>query len=416
MTWTISTEQGGLFKAQHTILATGCLSAFNRVKFINQESFEGEEYFTGEWPHEDVDFTGKRVAVIGTGSSGIQVSPMVAQQASSLKIFQRTPQFVVPQRNQPQDPAEEAELKKRYSEHKRAQRLDPGFITPLGTTSQPIINYTKAEQEKVLNNHAELGGFAATTTFSDQFTNLEAASVVGQYYKDRIKGIVQDPVTAAKLTPDYTFACKRLIMSDTYYQMFNRDSVSLVTSKIEAFTKDGIRTADGVEHKFDVIVHATGFDSMTGSALRIDIRGARGRTLKQAWNVGARAYLGTAVPSFPNLFLITGPQSPSVLSNMIPTIQQHSDWVVKTILYMKRRSINSIDAQEEATDAWVALNDAIAASTIWNMPGAQCNSWYRGQNIDGKPHSFLPFAGGTIVFGQKLEAVAEAGYEGFTLS
>jgi len=411
--WAIQTDGGERVSARFCIMAIGCLSTAQTPTFPGLETFKGAWYHTGNWPHAGVDFTGQRVGVIGTGASGIQSIPVIARQAAQLFVFQRTPNFTIPAWNGPLDPEHERHLKATYAEHRRKNRESrAGFVVPVGDT--PALAATPDERQRAYEARWARGGFGFTSTFADLNTNAEANETAAAFVRARIRDIVRDPAVAEALSPrDHPIGTKRLPLDTDYYDTFNRDNVTLVDVRkdpIEAITPDGLRTRDAA-YALDRIVFATGFDAMTGALLAIDIQGRAGSTLKETWLAGPRTYLGIAVAGFPNLFIITGPGSPSVLSNMIVSIEQHVDWIADCIAYLRARDLTTIEATIEAEDAWVAHVNEVAHTTLY----PRANSWYMGANIPGKPRIFMPYIGGVGVYRQKCDAVAANGYEGFTL-
>ncbi|MGI8689673.1 MAG: flavin-containing monooxygenase [Thermomicrobiales bacterium] len=411
--WTIQTDGGERVSARFCIMAIGCLSTAQTPRFPGLETFKGAWYHTGNWPHAGVDFTGQRVGVIGTGASGIQAIPVIARQAAHLFVFQRTPNFTIPAWNAPLDPEHERRRKANYAEHRRKNRESrAGFVVPVGDT--PALAATPDERQRAYEARWERGGFGFTSAFADLSTNEEANETAAAFVRARIRDIVRDPAVAEALSPrDHPIGTKRLPLDTDYYDTFNRENVTLVDVRknpIEAITPDGLRTRDAA-YALDRIVFATGFDAMTGALLAIDIRGRAGSTLKQKWAEGPRTYLGIAVAGFPNLFIITGPGSPSVLSNMIVSIEQHVDWIADCIAYLRARNLAAIEATCEAENAWVAHVNEVANTTLY----PRANSWYMGANIPGKPRIFMPYIGGVGAYRQKCDTVAANGYAGFTL-
>ncbi len=411
--WTIQTDDGERVSAQFCIMAIGCLSTAQTPRFPGLDTFKGEWYHTGNWPHAGVDFTGQRVGVIGTGASGIQSIPIIARQATHLFVFQRTPNFTIPAWNAPLDPEHERHLKANYAEHRRKNRESrAGFVVPVSDT--PALEATPDERQRAYEARWARGGFGFTSAFADLSTNEEANETAAAFVRARIRAIVRDPAIAEALSPrDHPIGTKRLPLDTDYYDTFNRDNVTLIDVRkdpIEAITPDGLRTRDAA-YALDRIVFATGFDAMTGALLTIDIRGRAGCALQRKWAEGPRTYLGIAVAGFPNLFIITGPGSPSVLSNMIVSIEQHVDWIADCIASLRARDYAAIEATIEAEDGWVAHVNEVANTTLY----PKANSWYMGANIPGKPRIFMPYIGGVGAYRKKCDEVAAKGYEGFTL-
>jgi cyclohexanone monooxygenase len=412
--WSISTDRGERVGAQFCIMATGCLSAAQMPRFPGLEIFEGKHYHTGHWPHEGVDFTGRRVAVIGTGSSAIQSIPIIAEQAAHLSVFQRTPNFAVPAHNAPLDPDYERQVKANYVDFRRAQRESRlGFVVE--SREESALAVAEQERQHEYEKRWNRGGLGFGSTFADLLSDKAANDTAADFFRGKIRTIVRDPAIAETLTPkDYPIGTKRLCVDTNYYATFNRDNVTLVDLRknpVEAITPHGVQTHDA-HYSVDAIVFATGFDAMTGALLNIDIRGRTGRSLRQKWEAGPRTYLGISVAGFPNLFMITGPGSPSVLSNMIVSIEQHVDWIADCIRYLREIGCGSIEAGVEAEDAWAGHVNEIGQMTLY----PQANSWYMGANIPGKPRVFMPYIGGVAAYRQKCDEVAAKGYQGFELA
>lgn len=412
--WTILTDRGERVSARFCVMATGCLSTSKMPEVKGIETFQGKTYHTGHWPHEGVDFTGQRVAVIGTGSSAIQTIPNVAQQAAHLFVFQRTPNFSVPAHNAPIPSATQQDWKERRVEYRQRARTSPfGLLFELNEKS--ALEVPPEERERKYEERWGYGGLGMMGSFADLLFNKEANDTAAEFLRAKIRGVVRDPALAEKLLPrDYPVATKRLCVDTGYYATFNRDNVTLVdlrATPIEEVTPTGIRTTDA-EYKLDSIVFATGFDALTGALCSMDIRGREGATLKQKWSEGPRSYLGIMVASFPNLFIITGPGSPSVMSNMAVSIEQHVDWIAGCIAYLRDHSVDVIEATVESENAWVAHVNEVANATLFPL----ANSWYMGANVPGKPRVYMPYIGGVGVYRQKCDEVAANGYEGFALS
>jgi cyclohexanone monooxygenase len=411
--WMITTDRGDRVSAPFCIMATGCLSTAQVPKFKGLETFEGKWYHTGHWPHEGVDFTGQRVAVIGTGSSAIQSIPIIAEQATHLYVFQRTPNYSVPAHNTPLDSEYERRVKANYAEFRQqARESRVGFV--MERSEESALSVPAEERLREYEKRWSRGGLGFSATYADILTNQEANATAAAFFREKIHGIVRDPAVAEILVPrDYPLGTKRLCVDTNYYATFNRDNVTLIDIRktpIEAITPTGLRTsARGFE--VDRLVFAIGFDAMTGALLSIDIRGRGGRTLKETWAAGPRTYLGLTVAGFPNLFMITGPGSPSVLSNMIVSIEQHVDWIADCITRMRTRGHVSIEPTVDAQDAWVDHVNEVGHLTLY----PRANSWYMGANVPGKPRVFMPYIGGVGVYRQKCDEVAAKGYEGFAL-
>jgi len=410
--WRVCTDRGDEVSADFCIMATGCLSVPNRPDIDGLEDFAGPVYHTGRWPKDGVDFTGRRVAVIGTGSSGIQAIPLIAREAAQLTVFQRTPNYSVPAHNRPLDPDRVAEVKAHY----RAFRED-NAKTPFGAdffiNEQAALAVSEEERERIYEARWAHGGLPFMGAFSDLLYDKAANDTARDFISRKIAAKVEDPELAAKLTPDSVVACKRLCVDGDYYETYNKDHVELVDVRetpIVAVTPGTVLTS-AAEYPVDTIVLATGFDAMTGALTRIDVRGRDGRGLAEKWSAGPRSYLGLSVAGFPNLFLITGPGSPSVLSNMLPSIEQHVEWIADCLAHLQQQGKRRIEATEEAEDGWVERVNAIAGATLY----PSCNSWYLGANVPGKARVFMPYLGFDS-YVEECEAVVSAGYRGFTLS
>jgi len=412
--WRLATDRGDRIDARFCIMATGCLSDAQLPAIAGRETFAGRWYHTGKWPHEGVDFTGQRVGVIGTGSSAIQSVPIVATQAAHLFVFQRTPNYSVPARNAPLDPEYERRVKADYADFRRQARESRiGFVVERGEESALAVSAEQRQRD--YDKRWSRGGLGFSAAYADLLTNQAANDTAAEFFGDKIRGIVRDPATAEALTPrDYPLGTKRLCVDTDYYATFNRDNVTLVDLRktpIVAITPKGVRTSDR-DYAVDSLVFATGFDAMTGALLKIDIRGRAGQTLAEKWAAGPRTYLGLVIAGFPNLFTITGPGSPSVLSNMIVSIEQHVDWIADCVAHLRARDRGVIEATAEAEDAWVAHVNDVGHMTLYPL----AKSWYMGANVPGKPRIFMPYIGGVGVYREKCDAVAAAGYAGFRLS
>ena len=413
--WQVTTEAGETLRSRFLITAVGCLSSANVPRIPGLESFKGQWYHTGRWPHEDVDFTGKRVGLIGTGSTGIQATPVIAEAAAHLTVFQRTANYSVPARNCAVSLEERQQIKADYAAIREMARTT---INGYPFAPPPVSAMDLPEEERLARYEAawERGGMRFRATFNDILTNKDSNNTASEFIRAKIRSIVKDPEVAEKLTPkDHHFATKRPPIDSHYFETFNRDNVTLVdvkASPILEITPDGIRTQDG-EYKLDIIVFATGFDAMTGPLLALDIRGRENLALQDAWAAGPRSYLGLQVAGFPNLFTITGPGSPSVLTNMPVAIEQHVEWITRCIADMRQEGLNRIEAEPAAVEKWVAHVNEAASATL--LPLAE-SSWYLGANIPGKPRVFMPYAGGMARYAGICAEVARKGYEGFRRS
>lgn len=411
--WTITTNDETV-SAKYCIMATGCLSKPNMPHFNGLETFKGNQYHTSSWPKEGVDFTGRRVGVIGTGSSGIQSIPIMAAQAKELTVFHRTPNFSVPAHNAPLDPEYEKTIKSDYAGFRaRNKEMQSGFGSNLDRNEVPASSVSDAERLAIYEKRWAHGGLPFLGAFDDLLIDKEANDTAAEFLRGKIKGIVKDPAIAELLSPQTVAGCKRLCVDTGYFDTFNKDHVSLIdvnATPIEGFYEGGIKTSEA-SFELDDIVFATGFDAMTGAVLSIDIRGKGGQTLRDKWSAGPVTYLGLGTSGFPNLFTITGPGSPSVLTNMIPSIEQHVEWIADCITSMEERQVGQIEVTEEAETTWVAEVNAIGDFTLFPT----CNSWYLGANVPGKPRVFMPYLG-FPEYVTKCNEVAANNYAGFALS
>jgi cyclohexanone monooxygenase len=413
--WTLRTAQGHVATARYVVTAVGCLSTANQPRYPGADTFQGLSLHTGNWPREPVDFTGKRVAVIGTGASGIQAIPVIAGQAAHLTVFQRTAQFTIPAQNGPLDEDFVALWKRNYPEwRRRARHSVAGF--PYTPSITYALEVSAAERRAAYEAAWGAGGFTFLSgTFRDLALNEEANTTAADFVRSKIDEIVRDPQVADMLKPrGFPIGTKRLPLDTNYYETFNRHNVTLVDLRrtpVAELTPTGIRTSAG-HHQVDVIVYATGFDALTGPLEGLGIRGRGGKALKDAWRDGPRTYLGVAVPGFPNLFTITGPGSPSVLSNMPVSIEQHVEWIGDCLTWLRDRGAGVIEATERAAADWTGHVQEVASHTL--HPKAA--SWYMGANVPGKPRIFLPYIGGVGAYRDRCAAVAAHGYEGFVTS
>ncbi|MBI3198875.1 MAG: NAD(P)/FAD-dependent oxidoreductase, partial [Rhodospirillales bacterium] len=410
--WRVETDGGDKIAARFVITAMGCLSSPNTPKIPGLQDFKGPTYHTGSWPHEGVDFTGKTVGVIGTGSSAIQSIPIMARQARHLTVFQRTANYTVPAHNKPLDPAYVAKVKAHYPEmRKRAKTKPAGIDFVINMAS--AIETPEAERRRLYEERWAYGGLGFMASFSDLLLNDESNKTAADFVRSKIREVVKDPKTAEILTPKNIIGCKRLCVDTGYWETFNRPNVTLVDisdEPIECVTAKGLR-AKGHDYTFDCLVLATGFDAMTGALLKVDIRGRGGVALKDKWREGPKSYLGLTVVGFPNLFTITGPGSPSVLTNMLPSIEQHVDFIADCLEALRAKGVSVIEPIEQAQEAWVGQVGNAANITLRST----CSSWYVGANSPGRPRVFMPSSGGFPVYVQKCNEVMSAGFEGFVL-
>jgi cyclohexanone monooxygenase len=413
--WCVATDTGEQVRARFIISSVGCLSQPNVPKFDGLDSFKGQWFQTCAWPKQGVDLKGKRVAVIGTGSSGIQAIPVIAEDAGHLTVFQRTANFTLPAVNRPIDPDYEASVRADYLGHRR-ETLQNRAGTVKQTLRDSAFDLSDEEREAAYEAKWRRGGAGGIPVlFADCLSNLEANETAAEFVRRKIREIVKDPATAEILTPrDHPIATKRICLDTDYYATFNRPNVSLVDLKatpIVRVTPEGIRTSGG-EYPLDVIVFATGFDAMTGALVAMNIQGAGALTLEQAWRDGPRTYLGLMVAGFPNLFTVTGPGSPSVLANVVVAIEQHINWIAEALAHMRKYGLDRIEAEEAAQDDWAVEVQRVADGTLF----PRANSWYNGDNIAGKPRMFMAYVGGYPAYAARCEQVAQEGYAGFRMS
>ncbi|HUH84879.1 MAG TPA: NAD(P)/FAD-dependent oxidoreductase [Stellaceae bacterium] len=414
-TWTVTTDKGKVATARFCIMATGNLSTPRRPNYPGLERFKGKWYHTGLWPHEGVDFTGLRVGVIGTGSSGVQSIPIIAKAAKHLYVFQRTANFSLPARNAPMDPDKETAHKAEYPQRRRA-----AFDTPFGIAGYPppLKSALDASEEERLDAYEakwmEGGSISFLYSYTDLLISKEANETASEFVRRKIRATVKDPRTAELLCPnDHPIGTKRLILDTDYYETYNRDNVTLVDIRnkpIREITPAGLSTADA-DYELDAIVFATGFDAMTGAMKEIDIHTDTGVSIQQKWEHGPRSYLGIMIAGLPNLFMITGPQSPGVKSQMILSCEQHVNWIADCLQYLHAQGFSRIEAEEDAEEAWVKHNNEVANRTLYPL----ANSWYVGANIPGKPRVFMPYVGGVTAYKKRCDEVAANGYPGFRL-
>jgi cation diffusion facilitator CzcD-associated flavoprotein CzcO len=419
--WVVRTESGESFVAPFVVAASGILSAPLEPDIPGMASFTGTSLYTSRWPKEGFDLTGARVGVIGTGSTGVQLIPVVAREALQLFVFQRSPAYTLPWRVHRFEAGELDEMKARYGEIRAAQREHPIGAARLSAfsvllemlSSPPLKAATREEQVRAIEQNGVLGAL----NWSDIFFDIEANQMAAQLYGEAVARIVKDPDTAASLVPVHPFACKRPIIDQGYYETFNRDNVTLVDLRkapVREVTRTGIRTEDDC-YELDVIVYATGFDAMTGALSRIDIRGRDGRSLGEFWaGEGPLSYLGLAVAGFPNLFTIQGPGSPSAATNFVAALEQHVEWISDCILYLRGNGIRTIEALATAQQEWIDHATSLVAATVLVHPS--CNSWYNGGNVPGKKRMYMGYTGGIPEYRRRCDEIAAGGYTGFKLS
>jgi cyclohexanone monooxygenase len=413
--WSVTTSDGDTVTAKFVVLATGCLSNARMPDIKGLADFRGKVYHTGNWPHEPVDFTGLRVGVIGTGSSAIQSVPVIAEQAEHLTVFQRTANFSIPARNAPLSAEERDKFRQNYPEIRRFAREEArnGIYTEL--PDRGALDDGDNERRSKYEARWQRGGLTFMSIYNNLALDKAANETAAEFVRGKIAEIVKDPDTARLLQPNsHPIGTKRICIDTDYFATFNRPNVTLVDIKsnpIEAILPHTVR-AGAKDYAIDALVLATGFDAMTGSVAKIDIKGRNGQTLNQKWAEGPRTYLGLMSAGFPNLFVITGPGSPSVLSNMIVSIEQHVDWIADCLAYMRANRCEVMEATKEAEDNWVAHVNEVAYTTLY----PQANSWYMGANIPGKPRIFMPYIGGVGPYRQICNDVAAKDYEGFAMT
>jgi cyclohexanone monooxygenase len=409
--WTVSTAKGDVYTCRYCIMASGSLSVSRLPNIPGLETFEGEIVHTGMWPDRPIGIKSKKVAVVGTGSSGIQAIPVIAEEAEHLTVFQRSPNFVVPARNRPLDQETQRAWKERY-DYYREQARKVGTLYEFA--SKGALDVSEDERQREFERRWAAGGVNFVHSFNNIYTDEAANATAADFVRAKIREVVKDPEVADKLCPtDHPLGSKRICVATNYYETYNRPNVELVDirqERIESITPRGIRTSRK-EYLADVIVFATGYDALTGALTRIDIRGRDGQSLKAKWDQGPKNYLGLMTAGFPNMFIITGPGSPSALVNMIVGIEQHVDWISDCLVYLRANGFNRIDADPEAESAWVQHVNEAADKTLF----VKANSWYLGANIPGKPRVFMPYVCGMGVYRQKCEEIASKGYEGFAL-
>lgn len=410
--WLIETAAGERFSAQFLITAVGCLSTANMPGIEGIEGFAGEVYHTGQWPHGGVDFSGKRVGQIGTGSTGIQAAPVMAETAEQLVVFQRTANYSVPARNGTMTEAQQREIKANYAAIREKVRSTTN-AHPWDVAPESALDLSEEERQARYEAAWEKGGLRFRAAVRDMLTDPAANETAAEFIRGKIRQIVHDPAIAERLTPrDHPFAAKRPPIDTNYFETFNRDNVTLVdlrATPIERIEPGGVRTSEAL-WALDVLVFATGFDAMTGPLLALNLQGDGGCTLREAWRAGPRTYLGLQIPGFPNLFTITGPGSPSVLTNMPTAIEQHADWIADCITRMRASGLRRIETTQAAADEWGVEVARAADATLLPMASS---SWYLGANVPGKPRVFMPYAGGMAHYAGLCRGVAAGDYRGF---
>ena len=428
--WRISVGEAYQCQAKFCVMATGCLSVPNTPVIEGSDQFQGQVLHTGQWPKKAVDLSGKRVGVIGTGSSGVQAIPELAKMSGHLYVYQRSPVYTVPANRKAMRGEVQQEFRKNYREIRRMQQHNFGGVSnfrltesvrrPQADRKEPpsamptkILGLSEEARKELIADQ----GLGVLLSFTDVYSDLEANEVANRLFREEIAQIVDDQNVAAGLLPnDYGLGCKRQVLDRDYYETFNRSDVTLVNLKetpLERITANGIETSDA-EQELDVLIYATGFDAMTGALLKSNVVGKNGVALQDKWQFGPAAYLGLQISGFPNLFMVTGPGSPSVLCNMLVAIEQHINWISDCISHMESNGLSRIEPTEQAEEQWVAHVNQVAEGTMYTTPS--CNSWYLGANIPGKPRIFMPYVGGYPQYKARCDAIVANGYEGFSLT
>jgi len=414
--WLIETDKGDRIESKYFITGVGCISASNIPNFKGLESFKGEWYHTAHWPHKKVDYQGKKVGIIGTGSSGIQAIPVIAKEAEHLTVFQRTPQYSIPARNSPLEQDEIQQVKDNFLEIKKSMR-ESRAGSPREYKYESLQHATPEEREIVMEELWGKGGpDLVVASFGNVLMNEVTNDAVASFVRKKIHEMVKDNEIAKKLTPSYRIGTKRIVIDTDYFETYNRDNVTLVDVKktpIQEITSNGVKTSEAV-HDLDILIFATGFDGMTGPLLKMDIRGKGGVSLREKWDNGAqtRTYLGVSNAGFPNFFMITGPESPSVLGNVPVAIEQHVEWVADCIEYLRKHGIETIEAGVKAEEEWSKHCSEMAEKTLY----MNSESWYNGANIEGKAKRFPIYVGGYGHYRKICDEIASQNYEGFTLT
>ncbi len=411
--WRLRTHRGEVITARYCVMATGGLSVPRVPEFPGLDEYAGDVLLTAHWPDDPPDLAGRRVGVIGTGSSGIQVIPQLARDAGSLHVFQRTPNYSISGANEPLDAETVRKIKENYPAlREHARRSFGGSTIPINRVS--ALEVSDEERIRTFEERWKMGGFAFLAAFVDITRDERANELAAEFVRAKIRDMVTDPGVAELLTPrDYPIGAKRICVDTEYFSTFNRPNVHLVdlrSAPIETFTTSGLR-AGGVDYPLDVLVLATGFDALTGALTRIDLRGRGGRSIRDEWAEGARSYLGLAIAGFPNLFTICGPGSPSVLSNGILAIEQHVDWIAECLVHLREENMATIEATSDAQQDWARQVSEAAEQTLY----PKVDSWYLGSNIPGKPRTFLPYVGGVGRYRKLCDEIARLGYAGFVV-
>lgn len=418
--WVVTTAAGESFVASFVVVASGILSAPLLPDIPGMDTFTGTSLYTSRWPKEGFDLGGERVGVIGTGSTGVQLIPVVARQAQHLYVFQRSAPYTLPWAVRAFEPGELDELKARYDEIRAAQRQHPVGAARLSAFSlmfemikrPPLKSASREDELRAIEENGVMGAL----NWGDIFFDIEANQMAAKLYGDAVARIVKDPETAASLVPSHPFGCKRPIIDQGYYETFNRENVTLVDlskGPIREVTPTGIRTGQR-HYDLDAIIYATGFDAMTGALTRIDIRGRSDVCLRHIWATdGPYSYLGLAVAGFPNLFMVQAPGSPSATTNFVAALEQHVEWITDCIANLRSAGYRTIEALPEAQREWIEHTTSLVAPTVLVHP--TCNSWYNGGNVPGKKRMYMAYTAGIPEYRRRCDEVAADGYTGFKL-
>lgn len=412
--WKLETNSGNIYQSRYCVMATGSLSSINKPKFPGIDSYTGDWYITGKWPHEKIDLSGKTVGIIGTGSSAVQSIPILAENSKHLTVFQRTANYSIPANNKPLDPEEIRYVKDNYFSIREKQRQGKAGVAFNNMGTKSALEVSKEERLNEYQKRWDMGYSGFISAYTDIGINEDANETAAEFVRSKIREIVKDPVKAEILSPKNAIGCKRLCADTNYFETYNKENVSLIDvneTPIDSLVPEGVKTTEKI-FNLDVVVFAIGFDAMTGALLSINIKGKNGKQLTNKWSDGPRSYLGLCIEGFPNMFTITGPGSPSVLGNMMVAIEQHVEWITKCIKDMESDGKTEIEAQEDAENEWMDHIEEVATHTL----RYSCNSWYVGANVPGKKRVFMPYIGGYDVYREKCNEIALEEYSGFLRS
>ena len=413
--WRVKTDKKKVFYCKYLISAVGSLSAANIPNIKGIKSFKGEWYHSGRWPDKKISFKNQKVAQIGTGSSGIQIAPVVAKSAKSLTVFQRTPNYSVPARNRKLTKTFIENTKKNYKQIKNLLTKTPGGHA-FQFSKKSIFDFNESKRLKILEKAWLNGGLSFRACFSDITKKLSANKIVSNYITEKINNIVKDKEVAKQLTDfGHPFTSKRPTLNTDYFETFNKKNVRLIDLKenpIVNITKNGIKTKNE-EFKFDKIIFATGYDALSGPILSLNLTGRKNIKLNKYWKNGPITYLGLMIPNFPNFFIISGPGSPSVLTNVPAQIQQHVEWISEFIRYLEKSNSLSVEPEAKEAENWVKKINTLAKKSLFMKAK---NSWYKGDNIPGKPKTFIPYPAGLPQYREICNKVRKKMYKGFNIS